>query len=107
MANFFFSFSEQDLEVENARVPKNERKKGEGIIKVREENMTGKLEPGKLGESGETMRVKEQRFAKCVHTKIDQSSTKLWEMKKRENLFNYTKLYYEINCISNENNHPV
>lgn len=70
----FFSFSEQEVEVENARVPKNERKKGEGIIKVREENMTGKLEPGKLGE---TMRVKEQRFAKCVHTKIDQSSTKL------------------------------
>lgn len=71
----FFFFLEQDLE--NARVPKNERKKGEGIIKVGEENMTGKLEPGKLGESGETMRVKEQRFAKCVHTKIDQSSTKL------------------------------
>lgn len=42
---------EQDLEVENARAPKNERKKGEGIIKVVEENMTGKLEAGKLGES--------------------------------------------------------
>lgn len=71
---FFF---EQDLEVESGRVPKNEKKKREGIIKVEEENMTGKLERGKLGESGETMRVKEQRFAKCVHTKIDQSSTKL------------------------------
>lgn len=71
---FFF---EQDLEVESDRVPKNEKKKREGIIKVEEENMTGKLERGKLGESGETMRVKEQRFAKCVHTKIDQSSTKL------------------------------
>lgn len=48
---FFFFFLEQDLEVENARAPKNERKKGEGIIKVVEENMTGKLEAGKLGES--------------------------------------------------------
>lgn len=68
---------EQELGVESGRVPKNEKKKREGIIKVGEENMTGKLERGKVGESGGTMRVKEQRFAKCVHTKIDQSSTKL------------------------------